>query len=202
MTSIELLFANKYGDRRNWPRCSRLRAVVILLAIFAIVNLVWYLFNNSNRIAMMQSIEGQEQSWSASVPLVNASEYLAQRELQMQQMAGIVNTTDQQLRQLARCYTDQQFVHPNANLSNTHKLTGPAMNSIREIASVTDDVLIDIKNPCSGTGGRNQTVVVFLFCSPGDWHRRHAIRETYGKALKQFSQTEIYFVVGSSNDIT
>lgn len=118
-----------------------------------------------------------------------------------------VLSTDRQLRLLAsqakNDLTPEDFIHPNANrndLLNGYpraRAVGPRMNTVQEMIKVTE-VSIDINRPCrrANENGDDLLVIVFLFCLVRDFSRRQRIRETYGSALKNIPQTEIYFVVG------
>lgn len=113
---------------------------------------------------------------------------------------GRVISIDHQLRTMASQYTDIPFIHPLVDRykkeSIKHIPSGPKMNSIQEIASVTWPAPVEVNHPCGGNEGKGLLVVVFVFCVVSDFSRRMAIRETFGSALKNHSQTEIYFVVG------
>lgn len=129
-----------------------------------------------------------------------------------------VLATDRELRTLASQARNgllkaEDFIHPNANQSEwvngapRAAATGPRMNTVPEMLKVTE-VSINIKRPCRGANLENGAddddleVVIFLFCVVGDFSRRQTIRETYGSALKGNPQTEIYFVLGRTEDET
>lgn len=113
---------------------------------------------------------------------------------------GRVISIDHQLRTLANQYIDIPFIHSLANRHTKefrrHIPSGPKMNSIKEIASVTWPAPVEVLHPCGGNEGKGLLAVIFVFCVVSDISRRMTIRETFGSALKNNSQTEIYFVVG------
>ena len=109
-------------------------------------------------------------------------------------------TVDQKLRAMAMEYIEQPFVHPlvpkqQREDRKNHTPSGPKMNSVREIATVTWPPFADIRRPCGGNEGQGLLAAVLVFCVVGDFSRRKAIRETFGSALKAHPQTELYFVV-------
>ena len=117
---------------------------------------------------------------------------------------------DRRLQAMASAYVEKQpFIHPRVanivvsrisnNFTSKHVPAGPKMHSVRELATVTRQTLMDVSRPCGGGGNHGQGLLaaVFVFCQVKDFSRRRTIRETYGSALKaNGSQAVLYFVVG------
>ncbi len=107
--------------------------------------------------------------------------------------------TDEILRQLAANYVDGEFIHPKANRT-VGGPQGPKMNSVREIATVCEELAIDIERPCGGRAGANLTMVVFVYVRVADFDRRQTIRQTFGSVLSSNPRTVLYFVLARVND--
>ncbi len=139
---------------------------------------------------------------------------------QLENSVKSVLATDQKLRLLAAATTAQSpnsaknFTHPNFradtddqtlaaaannNNNNASKAYGPTMKTALELVEATK-VVIDVERPCGGDGGAHLELLVLVICSPGNFSRRQAIRETYGSALKRSPQTELYFVLGQTEE--
>ena len=73
------------------------------------------------------------------------------------------------------------------------------LKSVKDIERATH-ISIDVRQPCGGNFGRGLTLVTIVHNRVDDFARRRLIRNTFGGALKQNSNSAIYFIVAKSND--
>lgn len=183
---------------KNAPKSVCLKICIALFIIVALLKCVIFSFYNFLSIHQLHTVASSthlraESDW-------NQASIAPDLTIHHKRVISV----DRQLRAMAMEYVEQPFIHPliskHERENSNHTPSGPKMNSVREIASVTWPLLIDVNCSCGGNGGKGLLATVLVYCVAGDFSRRKAIRETFGSALKAHSQTEIYFVVAKVNN--
>ncbi len=106
---------------------------------------------------------------------------------------------DKILKKLSTNYIDHDFIHPLAKNFHNRKPFGQKMKTIKEVTQAIN-VLIEPKTPCKQNKGQNLSLVVLMPVAIHNAKTRNLIRQTYGSILKNNQKTDLYFLVGKSDN--
>ncbi len=100
-----------------------------------------------------------------------------------------LSEVDYHLKKIAKECIESDYV-PNGN----------KMHSAEELTALFCPTLISPPQPCGRNNGKDLLGVFFVFSVVKEFERRNTIRNTYGGALKEHPQTQLYFVIAKFNE--